>query len=110
MKYVLLLIALVSVSASGQMVGCNEKTIDRIQFQASRDDNHSHANHLVIRFSDATCNGRNYVHLSVDHPMFASVSSMALAAKLSGKKVDVIVNSSKLNGSSTEISILGIVE
>ncbi len=108
--FFILLSVFFSVSARADLVSCGEKEIDRVQVQANRDDGHAHANSLMLTSKDNSCNSRIYAFLGSDSPVFGAMVSIALAAKVSDKKVEVIINSTNNNGSASEISMLGIIE
>jgi hypothetical protein len=64
-KTILVMFSLfMSSFTQAELLVCGEKEIDRIQIQANREDNHSHANTMLLRFKDTTCNNRKYAYIS----------------------------------------------
>lgn len=93
--------------AEAALLSCGKHKIETISVQGNRDDNHSHANSFMLTLTDMQCNNSPFLIMKNDHPAYQSMLSIAMAAKLSGAEVEVIVNTSKIVGvSATEISII----
>ena len=99
-------LVLISNSAIAKLLNCGSQELDQVMVQADRDDNYSHANSLVIRLKNSSCNERQYIYLRSNHPAYSGMLAIALAAKSANKNLIVIVNTSKVLDSATEISIL----
>lgn len=102
----LVLGSLIAVDSWAEFVSCATNKIDKIMVQGERDDNHVHANSFVMTLKNAQCNNKPYLMLKNDRPSYQSMLAIALAAKMADKDVDVIVNTSKVLDSATEISII----
>lgn len=99
-------LALISTSIFADSLDCGVRELEQVMIQGDRDDGHIHANSLVIKLGDSTCNQRQYLYLKSNHPAYSGMVSIALAAKSSNQKLRVIVNTSQNLGSASQISIL----
>lgn len=95
-----------SLASHADLISCGSHEIDKLMTQGNRDDNHAHANSLVMTLKDTQCNGKPYLIIKNDHPAYQGTLSVALAAKLANKPVEVLVNSNVVISSATEISII----
>ena len=92
--------------ANAEFINCGEHEIDKIMVQGDRDDNHIHANSFVMKLKNIQCNNKPYLYMKQDHSAYQSMLAISLAAKMAGKPVQVLVNTSKVLESATEISIV----
>jgi hypothetical protein len=104
------MIFLVSGVVSAELLDCGSHLLEKVEVQADRDDGHSHNNLLLLKLSGYECNGKPFVYLDQSHQMFDAMMSIALSAKVSGKRVNVHVNSSTTNGSASQLSILRLAD
>ncbi|EGU50942.1 hypothetical protein VINI7043_11511 [Vibrio nigripulchritudo ATCC 27043] len=110
MKYLfsvaLIMASIFSNVANAAFIDCGLQELQQVMIQADRDDGNAHANSLVIKLKDNSCNGRSYLYLKNNHPAYSGMVSIALAAKANNQSLRVYVNSSRVLGSATQISIL----
>ncbi|WP_102796402.1 hypothetical protein [Bowmanella denitrificans] len=72
---------------------CYGVEVKRVAVERNRDDNFGFQNNMVIMLS-AKCGGYEWTHTEISHPLMSQFLNIALAAKTTGIKVNIGVNTS----------------
>ncbi|WP_283130814.1 hypothetical protein [Enterovibrio norvegicus] len=101
--------ALISSSAIAETVDCTNMGIVGVYVEGKRDDNFFFQNRMVIKYSK-DCGGKRWSHTDIDNRAMSGFLSIALAAKASGKKVNIATNTSTQTQLSNQLAYIGLVE
>lgn len=99
-------LTLFSPMSAFAIMSCGTRTIEEVWVEGSRNDNHEHANSMLLKLSGNDCNNKPYVWLSREDDAFYSLLSIAISARSSGSQVKVFVNQDVTTSTASQLSIL----
>ena len=114
MKRLLSFIILLSPFLSyGELLNCGYADVDRLIVQGDREGTHGHENTLLASLKkdgvDVMCSGKNYIYIENTDPAYQGMLSVLLAAQMSGKQVNVFVNTTEITGgNAVEIAFIAL--
>lgn len=110
---ILFLMILVPSISHASVVNCNNVYIKSVSVQGIRDDGFQFENELILTLIDANgqdvnCSGKQYIYLSNSDANYPAMLSIAMAAKMSGKAVNISVNTSSSTSISNRLAIISL--